>query len=225
MVEQGRLRRASRVISTGPGAGLVTWDTWRYARGRPRPRPGPLEEPLSVRGHRWVGRAASPSLLAPRPFPLLSPTPRVTPPSNAFLSLLAHPSEGASGAGLPTLAGGQAAPQGAAGAGTHTTVRMTAAVQPETCSWACGEHAIAGRQEYRVPYAHVFHAHFCSVLVFLQILSPFLTPTPAPREDGAGAQCMGGNTRVEVWVSSQYRAGSWLSPQSLAPDQTPEGTQ
>ena len=51
-------------------------------RAGPAPGPGPLEKPLSVRGHLRPGRGqALPSLLAPPPFPPPPiPTSQPTPP-------------------------------------------------------------------------------------------------------------------------------------------------
>lgn len=153
-MEQGRLRRASRVISTGPGAGLVTRDTWRYARDRPRPRARPPRGAAQRSGPPVGGqsRPLPPSLLRAL-FPSFPPPHGLHPPPT-LSSHCWHTLPKALAARVsPPWPGGQAALLGAAGAGTHATVRMTAAVQPESCSWACGEHATLGGRstESRTP--------------------------------------------------------------------------
>lgn len=84
VAEQGQLQRATRIISTGPGAGPGTGDTWGYARDRPRPRArlpqGSARSALAATGG-WAGPASrslfSPplSLSGPPPHPVLTPTP------------------------------------------------------------------------------------------------------------------------------------------------------
>ncbi|XP_045879049.1 translation initiation factor IF-2-like [Meles meles] len=79
--EQGRLRRESQIINTGPGAGPGTGDTWESARDRPRPRlrppPGAALRPRPPAG---APEGARTGLLAPA----LGQTP---PPDATWLDL------------------------------------------------------------------------------------------------------------------------------------------
>lgn len=136
--EQGRERRASRVISTGPGAGLGTWDTWGHARERPRPQAGP--PPGASKNLRPLagGRVPASSSCLPSPFPPRRP-PSAPGPAPA------QPPGGARAWARAARVSGRVcelvAPTKAAVAGTCVTGRVIAAFLLETRRLALGERS------------------------------------------------------------------------------------
>lgn len=116
--EQGRGRRASRVISTGPG-GQEPGTRGNRRATVPAPGPGPRREPLRARGHLWVGVARPSRPSGPSLFPRRQ-----------------HSLPGAHGRGRWQLGspdpGRRVAPRRTAEAGTRVTSRLTAAVLQES---------------------------------------------------------------------------------------------
>lgn len=167
MAEQGRLQRATRIISTGPGAGPGTGDTWGYARDRPRPR-ARLPQGSALRSRPPAdgqGPPLAPSF--PSPFPLHSPTPR-----------RAHPHFSPRPHTLPrALAARVFQPW----PGDRQLRRATTAVQPETCRPAVESMqapASGSGDESLRPVSVV--PTFVPSQPFCSHQGPSLTPTPAP---------------------------------------------
>ena len=189
----------ARILGYKPGAGGRAGDPGHVGETRgsgPAPGPAPSEERPRVPGHPRMGRASFPFLLHP---PLFRP-PHCRPfhPRPLPVSGCPHTLGGRARRRSPSPGREAVADQGVAGAGTHATGRLSAAVHLETCPLARpvgSVHALRGGSGGKSPSGAVSFRPTFGCWPFCRPYSCSLTHTGSgePRP-----HCAGEKTEAEV---------------------------